>query len=148
MSSAQRPAPIVRAAFSFFTPLQTRWADNDLYGHVNNVVYYAYFDTAIAAMLIAEGGLDPWNDQVIGIAVENGCRFHRSVAFPDRLTAGVGIGHLGNSSVRYVIGIFKEEDEAAAAEGHFVHVFVDRRTQRPLPIPEKIRSVLERHRLR
>lgn len=147
MARAERPAPISRAAFNFFAPIQTRWADNDVYGHVNNVVYYAYFDTAIAAMLMAEDGLDPWRDEVIGMAVENGCRFHRSVAFPDRLTAGVGVGHLGTSSVRYVIGIFKGEDADASAEGHFVHVFVDRTTQRPVPIPAKIRAILDRHRV-
>jgi acyl-CoA thioester hydrolase len=146
-SKPERKPPFTRRAFSYFGQITTRWHDNDLYGHVNNVVYYSYFDTAIAGMLIGEGGLDPWNAPVIGIAVENGCRFHSSIAYPDLVTAGVGIAHLGNSSVRYAIGIFKNDEATAAADGHFVHVFVDRETQRPTAIPAPIRAVLERHRL-
>jgi acyl-CoA thioester hydrolase len=125
--------------------ISTRWADNDIYGHVNNVIYYSYFDTAIAGLLIGEGGFEPWQSPVIGLAVETGCRFNSSIAYPDRVTAGVGIAHLGNSSVRYVIGIFRNDEETAAAEGHFVHVFVDRATQRPATIPPGIRAALERH---
>ena len=147
MSRPERQPPITRAAFGYFTQIPTRWHDNDIYGHVNNVVYYSYFDTAIASLLINEGGLDPWNAEVIGIAVENGCRFHSSLAYPDLVTAGVGIAHLGTSSVRYAIGIFKNDDTMASAEGHFVHVFVDRATQRPTTIPPLIRATLERHRL-
>jgi acyl-CoA thioester hydrolase len=147
MSKIERTPPITRAAFSYFAQIPTRWHDNDVYGHVNNVVYYSYFDTAIAGMLIGEGGLDPWNAPVIGIAVENGCRFHSSLAYPDLVTAGVGTAHLGTSSVRYVIGIFKNDETMASAEGHFVHVFVDRASQRPTAIPAPIRVVLERHRL-
>ena len=148
MTHPARNRPLERTAFSFVVPIQTRWADNDVYGHVNNVVYYAYFDTAIAALIMGEDGLDPLADDVVGVAVETGCRFHRSVAFPDRLSAGVGIGHLGNSSARYVIGIFKDDEPLAVADGHFVHVFVDRRSQRPVPIPPKIRRRLEHHPLR
>jgi acyl-CoA thioester hydrolase len=147
MSKPERPLPITRAAFSYFTQIPTRWHDNDIYGHVNNVVYYSYFDTAIASMLINEGGLDPWKAEVIGIAVENGCRFHSSLAYPDLVTAGVGVAHLGTSSVRYTIGIFKNDETLASAEGHFVHVFVDRASQRPTTIPSPIRATLERHRL-
>lgn len=147
MTKPERRPPITRAAFTWFAQITTRWHDNDLYGHVNNVVYYSFFDTAIAGLLLGEGGLDPWNDPVIGIAVENACRFHASIAYPDLVTAGVGIAHLGTSSVRYTIGIFKNDETTAAAEGHFVHVFVDRASQRPTKIPAKIRTVLESHRL-
>jgi acyl-CoA thioester hydrolase len=147
MSRPERQPPITRAAFTYFAALPTRWSDNDIYGHVNNVVYYSYFDTAIAGLLIEEGGLDPWKSEIIGIAVENGCRFHSSLAYPDLVTAGVGVAHLGKSSVRYVIGIFRNDESAASAEGHFVHVFVDRLTQRPATIPPRIRAVLEAHRL-
>lgn len=147
MSGAAKKEPLTRAAFTYFASVPTRWADNDIYGHVNNVVYYSYFDTAIAGLLIEEGGLDPWNAEVIGIAVENGCRFHSSLAYPDRVTAGVGVAHLGNSSVRYVIGIFRNDEIKASAEGHFVHVFVDRPTQRPVAIPPRIRAVLDNHRM-
>jgi acyl-CoA thioester hydrolase len=147
MSKPERMPPLTRAAFSYFTELPTRWADNDIYGHVNNVVYYSYFDTAIASLLINEGGLDPWTSDVIGIAAENGCRFHSSLAYPDLVTAGVGTAHLGSSSVRYRIGIFRNDETVAAADGHFVHVFVDRASQRPTAIPPGIRAVLERYRL-
>ena len=147
MSKPERQPPLTRAAFQYFATLPTRWADNDIYGHVNNVVYYSYFDTAIASLLIQEGGLDPWTGEVIGIAVENGCRFHSSMAYPDMVTAGVGIAHLGTSSVRYRIGIFRNDETTAAADGHFVHVFVDRVSQRPTTIPPRIRMVLERYRL-
>jgi acyl-CoA thioester hydrolase len=146
MSESGRPAPSTRAAFRYFAELPTRWADNDIYGHVNNVVYYSYFDTAIASLLIREGGLDPWNGPVIGVAVETGCRFHSSLAYPDLVTAGVGIAHLGSSSVRYRIGIFRNDATTAAADGHFVHVFVDRASQRPTAIPPGIRAVLEDYR--
>ncbi len=147
MSRSERPAPPDRAIFPYLARLPTRWSDNDIYGHVNNVVYYSYFDTAIAGLLIHEGGLDPWTGEVIGIAVETGCRFHSSLAYPDLVTVGVGIAHLGTSSVRYRIGIFRNEETTAAADGHFVHVFVDRVSQRPTAIPPGIRATLERHRL-
>ncbi len=139
--SGRRP-PGELADYAWFTDIQTRWIDNDIYGHVNNVVYYSFFDTALAAYLMGDGGLDPWNAPVIGYAIENGCRFHRAVAFPDRIKAGVRVAHLGNTSVRYEIGIFKNDDATAAAEGHFVHVFVERASGRPVPIPDKIRRAL------
>ena len=145
MTTVERKPPLTRSAFTYFASLPTRWSDNDMYGHVNNVVYYSYFDTAIAGLLLEEGGLDPWNAEVIGMVVENGCRFHSSVAYPDRVTAGVGIARLGTSSVRYIIGIFRNDEVKASAEGHFVHVFVDRATQRPAVIPPRIRAVLENH---
>ena len=117
--------------------------DNDIYGHVNNVTYYSYFDTAIADYLLSHAGLDPWKAEIVGMAVENGCRFHSSMAYPDTVHAGIRVAHLGTSSVRYEIGIFKNEEDAASAEGHFVHVFVTRADQRPTPIPDGIRTALE-----
>jgi len=138
-----RPERGRRGDYRRFVRIGTRWMDNDLYGHVNNVVYYSFFDTALADLLMSAGGLDPWADGVVGLAVENGCRFHASIAFPDIVDAGVRVAHLGTSSVRYEIGIFRGGDEMAAAEGHFVHVFCDRASQRPVPIPDRIRAALE-----
>ena len=137
-----RPAPGTRADYAHFAAVPTRWMDNDIYGHVNNVVYYSFFDSVIATYLMGEGGLDPWRGEVVGLAVDSGCRYHRSIAFPDTVHAGLRVGHLGTSSVRYEVGIFKNDEDAACAEGHFVHVFVDRATQRPVAIPDRIRSAL------
>jgi len=137
-----RTPPETRAAYRRFVPITTRWADNDVYGHVNNVVYYAFFDTAVNSVLIAEGALDIAKSAVIGLVVETGCRYYRSMAFPDRVTAGIRVAHLGTSSVRYEVGLFREDEEEAAAQGHFVHVYVDRATQRPVPLPEDLRRVL------
>jgi acyl-CoA thioester hydrolase len=137
-----RPAPTTQADFTHFLAIPTRWMDNDVYGHVNNVVYYSYFDTVINQYLIERGGLDPHDGTVVGMAVETGCRFHRSLAFPDLVQAGLRIGHLGRTSVRYEIGIFRNDEPEACADGHFVHVFVERATQRPVPIPEPIRGAL------
>ena len=142
--SSERPTPPRRADYRFFSEIATRWMDNDIYGHVNNVVYYSYFDTVIAHFLMRQGGLDPWKAEVVGMAVDTGCRFHRSLAFPDTVHAGLRVGRLGNSSVRYEIGIFRNDDDGACADGHFVHVFVDRATQRPVPIPAPVRQALER----
>lgn len=124
--------------------IATRWFDNDLYGHVNNVVYYAFFDTVINRFLVDEGGLDIAGGEVIGVCVESGCRYLRSIAFPDGVEAGLRAAHVGRSSVRYEVGIFRAGDEALCAAGHFVHVFVDRVTRRPAPIPEQIRDALLR----
>ena len=121
--------------------------DNDIYGHVNNVVYYSYFDTVINRFLIEAGGLDPQEGAVVGMAVETGCRFHRSLAFPDLVQAGLRIGKLGTSSVHYEVGIFRNDETTACADGHFVHVFVDRASQRPVAIPQPIRHALESLRL-
>ena len=139
-----RPTPGRRADYRFFSAIPTRWFDNDIYGHVNNTVYYSYFDTAIAHLLIRQGGLDPWRSEVIGVAVETGCRFHSSLAFPDLVHAGLRVGHLGNSSVRYEIGLFRNDEPKAAAEGFFVHVYVDRTTRRPAPLGPALRTALER----
>ncbi|WP_445500952.1 acyl-CoA thioesterase [Microvirga sp. G4-2] len=139
---SERPARLSRSAFTLFRPIATRWMDNDGYGHVNNVHYYSYFDTAVNGWLIEEGLLDIVHSPVIGLVVETGCVYFESVAFPETLEAGIRVAHLGRSSVRYVIGIFKEGAELAAAQGHFVHVHVDRATQRPVDIPARTREAL------
>jgi acyl-CoA thioester hydrolase len=136
-----------RARYRHFLPIPTRWMDNDVYGHVNNVVYYAYFDTVINQYLIADGGLDIAGGAVIGLCVESHCAYARPVAFPDLLDAGLRVAHLGRSSVRYEIGIFTRGEDAAAANGSFVHVFVDRATRRPTPLPDSIRTALEKIRV-
>jgi len=127
-----------RGNFPHFLEIPTRWMDNDIYGHVNNVVYYSYFDTVVNDYLVREGRLDIHAGPVIGIAVESLCRFHRSLAFPDVIDAGLRVGKLGNSSVRYEISLFRRGHAEPAATGHFVHVFVDRGSRRPLPIPAPI----------
>ncbi|ACL55979.1 acyl-CoA thioesterase [Methylobacterium nodulans] len=137
-----RPPPETRAAYRRFVPILTRWGDNDVYGHVNNVVYYAFFDTAVNQVLIEEGALDIAASPVIGLVVETGCRYFRSITFPDRVTAGIRVAHQGRSSVRYEVGLFREDEDAAAAQGHFVHVYVDRASQRPVPLPDMLRAVL------
>ncbi len=131
-----------REDYIHFLAIPTRWMDNDIYGHVNNVVYYSYFDTVINKYLIEQGGFDITNDPVVGIAVETHCQFMRSLQFPDVIDAGLRVGHLGNSSVRYEIGLFKQGDDAVAAAGYFVHVFVARTSQTPVPIPQGIRAAL------
>jgi acyl-CoA thioester hydrolase len=133
-----------RADLPYHRPIPTRWADNDVYGHVNNVEFYAFFDTVINAFLIEEGGLDIHDGGVIGLCVESHCRFDRALAFPEVVDAGLRVGHLGTSSVRYDVALFGEGFEEPAAEGWFVHVFVDRAQRRPAPIPEDVRGALER----
>lgn len=133
-----------RAGYKHFLAVPTRWLDNDCYGHVNNVVYYAYFDTVINEYLIREGGLDIHRGEVIGVAVETFCRFHRSLSFPEVVDAGLRVGHLGNSSVRYEIGLFRNDEAKPAATGHFVHVFVERASQKPVAIPQALRNCLQR----
>ena len=142
-ASMSKPAAPSRSDYSHVMPIPTRWMDNDIYGHVNNVVYYSYFDTVINRYLIDEGGLDHQNGTIVGMAVETSCRFHRSLAFPDLVHAGLRVGKLGRSSVRYEIGIFRNDEISACADGHFVHVFVERGDQRPVSIPEPIRAALQ-----
>lgn len=142
--SNDKPVAGRRGDYRHFMPIPTRWMDNDLYGHVNNVVYYSYFDTLLNRYLIDPGGLDIHNGPVIGIAVETQCRFFKSFAYPEVVDGGLRVGRLGNSSVRYEIGLFGEGEDTARAEGYFVHVFVDRTTQKPVPIPASIRTALER----
>ncbi len=138
------PTPQHKRDYPHRLPIPTRWMDNDIYGHVNNVVYYSYFDTVINRFLIDEGGLDIQAGAVIGLCVESRCSYLRAVAFPDALTAGLRVVHLGRSSVRYEVAIFTAGDDAAAAQGDFVHVFVDRATRRPVELPAGLRAALAR----
>lgn len=131
-----------RADYRHFLSIATRWKDNDVYGHVNNVEYYSYFDTVINTFLITEGGLDIHRGAAIGLCAESHCRFLREIAFPGSVDAGLRVEKLGNSSVRYGIGLFRGGEDALAAEGWFVHVFVDRESRRSRPIPDSIRAAL------
>ena len=140
-SAAGREAPYTRADFAHTLALTTRWADVDVYGHVNNVVYYSYFDTVVNEHMIRKGVLDPAASSVIGLVVETRCTYFRSLNFPDPVIAGLKVAKLGTSSVRYDIALFQGGDDACA-QGHFVHVYVDRATQRPVPIPDAVRAVL------
>jgi len=131
-----------RSAFPHFIALPTRWADNDIYGHVNNVVYYSYFDTAVNAFLIARGVLDIHRGDVVGFVVDSGCSYFRPLAFPDVVHAGIRVSKLGTSSVRYEIGLYRNDDVLPAAVGHFVHVYVDRASNEPVRIPAATRTLL------
>jgi len=133
---------ITRAEYKHFSSQPTRWMDNDVYGHINNALYYAFFDTAINQYLIAEGGLDIVTGEVIAFTVESQCQYLVPLAFPQTLEVGLRVGKLGTSSVRYELAIFREGETFAAAAGYFVHVFVARDTQRPVAIPEHIRAAL------
>jgi acyl-CoA thioester hydrolase len=135
---ASRP----RSAYAHFTGISTRWMDNDVYGHVNNAVYYSFFDTAVNGYLIAAGVLDIQNSPVVGLVVETGCQYFKSIGFPDALSVGIRVAKLGTSSIRYEIGIFLNGDDSAAAEGHFVHVYVDRASNKSVPVPDNVRKVL------
>ncbi|NWG72140.1 MAG: acyl-CoA thioesterase [Parvularculaceae bacterium] len=132
-----------RSSYPHILPIQTRWADNDVYGHVNNVAYYGYFDTIVNAYLIASGALDLHTGAVIGLVVETGCRYFAPLAFPEQLEGALRVAKIGNSSVRYELAIFRAGDDKPAAEGHFVHVYVDRETRRPTTLPDKFRAALE-----
>jgi acyl-CoA thioester hydrolase len=132
-----------RARYAYFVEITTRWLDNDVYGHVNNVTYYSYFDTAANLYLIERGGLDIHTSPVIGLVVESKCVYRAPIAFPDRVTAGLRVDRLGNRSVTYGIGIFRADEDVAAAHGHFVHVFVERASRAPTAIPASLRAVLE-----
>ena len=139
---AERPQPSQRSAYKAFRALTTRWMDNDVYGHMNNVVHYSLFDTAVNGWLIDQGVLDFKAGKQVGLVVETGCRYFSELAFPDRVTAGMRVGRLGTSSVRYEIGLFRNDDDLAAAEGFFVHVYVDRLTRRPTPLADTLRAAL------
>lgn len=131
-----------REAYAHFMPLATRWMDNDVYGHVNNVQYYSYFDTAVNHYLIKSGWLDIHGGTVVGLVVETRCSYAASIAFPDELDIGLRVEKIGNSSVRYGIAIFRRGEALAAAEGHFVHVYVDRESNTPVRVPDALREVL------
>jgi len=141
--SAQRPAPLSRADFPHVQSITTRWTDNDAYGHVNNIVYYSYFDTVVNTWLIGGGHLDIQKSTAIGVVAETSCHYFSPLTYPETVTAGLRVVHLGRSSVRYEIAIFAEGAEVAAAQGQFVHVYVDRATRRPVEIPAPLRSALE-----
>jgi acyl-CoA thioester hydrolase len=132
-----------RSDFPHFAAISTRWMDNDAYGHVNNVVYYSWFDTVVNQFLIENSVLDIEKSPVIGLVIETQCNYFASVAFPDRVSAGVSVSKLGTSSVRYDVGIFRNDEERAAAQGHFVHVYVDRITRKPTQIPDNMRQLLQ-----
>ena len=138
-----RPAPSVRADYGAFRTITTRWMDNDIYGHMNNVVHYSLFDSAVNGWLIERGVLDLQDGDQIGLVVETGCRYFAEMAFPDVVTAGLRVSRLGTSSVRYEVGLFRNDEDKAAAEGFFVHVYVDKASRRPKPLGDRLRTALE-----
>jgi acyl-CoA thioester hydrolase len=131
-----------RAEFRIFTAIPTRWMDCDAYGHVNNVVYYSYFDTAVTGHLVAQGGLDAAAAPIIGVVVETKCQFRHELNFPEIVDAGIKVTKLGRTSVQYEIGLFRQGQSAPAAFGHFIHVYIDRKSRRPTPIPKRVRAAL------
>ncbi|TDT96668.1 MULTISPECIES: acyl-CoA thioesterase [Azorhizobium] len=138
----EREAPALRSSFPHFLPITTRWSDMDVYGHVNNVVYYAYFDTVVAEYLMRTDGVNPHESAAIGLVVETRCSYFQSLTFPETVEAGLRVVKLGNTSVRYEIGIFRQGEDTASAQGYFVHVYVDRDTRRPVPLPEHLKRAL------
>ena len=141
--AGEREARLRRRDFPAFVPIATRWGDNDVYGHVNNVVYYAFFDTAVNRLLVEGGALDVATSDTVGLVVSNSCTFFESVAFPEVIEVGLRVERLGRSSVTYQLGVFRAGGEEAAAQGRFVHVYVTRADQRPVAIPEAVLRVLE-----
>ena len=141
---ATKPHPQTRSDYRHFLPIATRWMDNDVYGHVNNVVYYSYFDTVVNEYLISQGVLDIVNSPVIGLVVETGCSYFASITFPEKIDAGLRVTKLGNSSVRYEVALFRDGSEHAVAQGHFVHVYVDRVTLKPQALTENLKASLLR----
>lgn len=137
-----RPKPDTRVAYRHFLTIPTRWHDNDVYGHVNNTVYYSYFDTIVNQFLIEAEALDPLVGSVVGLVVETKCSHFASLTFPEKIDAGMRVAHIGDSSVRYEIALFSENAESAAAQGYFVHVYVDRLTRQPTALPQKLRAAL------
>ena len=142
MNTPARPHAEPRDAYRAFRTITTRWMDNDQYGHVNNVIYYSWFDTAVNAHLIEQGALDTAGGSTIGFVVETQCHYFAPLAFPQNVVAGIRVANMGSSSVRYEVGLFAEDGATTAARGHFVHVYVDRATQRPVPLPDALKAVL------
>ncbi|HVZ44435.1 MAG TPA: thioesterase family protein [Ramlibacter sp.] len=138
-----KPEPEPRAAYRAFRAIPTRWEDNDVYGHVNNVVHYSWFDTAVNAHLIEEGALDIRGGAVIGLVIETQCNYFAPIEFPQVVDAGLRVARIGKSSVRYEVGLFVQGEPMTAARGHFVHVYVERESRRPAPLPDRLREVLE-----
>jgi acyl-CoA thioester hydrolase len=143
MSESPKPQPEPRDNYRAFHDITTRWEDNDVYGHVNNVVYYSWFDSAVNAYLIERGALDIHGGPVIGLVVETQCNYFAPIEFPQRVEAGVRVANIGRSSVRFEVGIFVKGESRTAAKGHFVHVYVDRGNRRPTALPDNLRTVLE-----
>lgn len=139
-----RHEPRTREHYVEFVPLMTRWMDNDLYNHVNNVVYYSFFDTAVNGYMVQAGVLDLEASPVIGLVVETACQYFSPISFPDTVYCGLRVAHLGTSSVRFDIGVFRNDEHVASAQGHFVHVTCDRATHRPVPMPADMRAALAR----
>ena len=141
--SDKKPSPPIRADFVAFEEVHSRWMDNDAYGHINNAVYYSFFDTAINRHLIECNVLDIAKSETIGLVVETQCKYFSPIVYPDLIHVGLKVVHLGNSSVKYELAIFVNNDDVASALGHFVHVYVDRKTNKPTPIPQNVRDVLQ-----
>jgi acyl-CoA thioester hydrolase len=141
--TTNRPRASQRNEYGAFHRISTRWGDNDLYGHVNNVIYYTWFDTAVNALLIERGALDIQRGGTVGFVVETHCSYFRPVAFPTPVEIGIRVGSIGTSSVRYEMAVFVDDMSDALAQGHFVHVYVDRTTQRPVPLPPVLRRVVQ-----
>ena len=137
-----KPTPDPRTAYRHFRAISTRWMDNDVYGHVNNVVYYSYFDTVVNQYLIEKDVLDIDRSPVVGLVVETQCNYFSSITFPDTVHAGLRVARLGSSSVRYEIGLFRNDESVTSAQGHFVHVYVDRFSRRPTSLPDDLRAAL------
>ncbi|MFT4938465.1 MAG: acyl-CoA thioester hydrolase [Paraglaciecola sp.] len=135
--------PCLRSDFVHFDSIDTRWSDNDVYGHVNNVVYYSYFDTVVNRLLIKNSWLDPESSTTIGVVAETSCRYFASISYPETIDVGLTVERLGTSSVIYHLGVFSQNADLAAAEGRFVHVYVDRESRKPIPLPEALRDGLQ-----
>ncbi len=142
-ATAERSQPRPRSAWRVYRTLGTRWADNDVYGHVNNVVYYSWFDTVVNAHLVEQGALDIHDGAVIGLVVQTQCNYFSPLSFPQPVEAGLRVARIGASSVRYEVGLFAPGEPLCAAWGHFIHVYVDRATRKPIPLPTRLRQVLE-----
>lgn len=138
-----KPAPNALASYQHRLAIPTRWNDNDVYGHVNNSVYYFYFDTAVNKWLIENGLLEIGKSETVGLVVETGCSYFAPITFPDDVVAGLRVSKIGTSSVRYEIGLFRNDETTASAQGHFVHVYVDEATRRPVPLSDKMRGKLQ-----
>ncbi|WP_394561085.1 acyl-CoA thioesterase [Aquipseudomonas alcaligenes] len=138
-----KPVPHNRSDYRYFRDITTRWMDNDVYAHVNNVIYYSWFDTVVNGWLLEQNVLDFVGSPTVGLVVETNCGYFSSIAFPDLVRAGLRVTRLGTSSVRYEVGLFANDNGEASAQGHFIHVYVDRETRRPVPLPEPLRRALE-----
>jgi acyl-CoA thioester hydrolase len=139
----EKPQASPRTAYRAFRAISTRWMDNDAYGHVNNVVYYSWFDTVVNAHLIENGVLDIQRGAVIGLVVETHCNYFSPIEFPQHVEAGLRVAHVGRSSVRYEVGLFVQGEPLTAAQGHFIHVYVDRGSRKPTPLPDRLKAVLD-----